>query len=87
MEVTLTRLMRANGVAAMAGALLGGGAVLADDRQQGDNRPPQTLPRGFESIDELQRDAQAAKNEPHDTHHRPEPGRQVRSISDRCDNL
>jgi glyoxylase-like metal-dependent hydrolase (beta-lactamase superfamily II) len=62
MKLTLTRLIRAIGIAAMAG-LLGGGVVLADDGQQ-DNRPPQTLPRGFESIDELQRDAQAALNQP-----------------------
>lgn len=62
MKLTLTRLIRAIGIAAMAG-LLGGGVVLADDGQQ-DNRPPQTLPRGFESTDELQRDAQAALNQP-----------------------
>jgi glyoxylase-like metal-dependent hydrolase (beta-lactamase superfamily II) len=62
MKLTLTRLTRALSVAAMAGGLLSGGAVLADDSQ--DNRPPQTLPRGFESIEELQRDAQAAQNEP-----------------------
>jgi glyoxylase-like metal-dependent hydrolase (beta-lactamase superfamily II) len=62
MNLTLTRLVRALSVAAMAGGLLSGGAVRADDSQ--DNRPPQTLPRGFESIEELQRDAQAAQNEP-----------------------
>ena len=63
MKLILTRLIRAIGVAAMAG-LLGGGAMVPDDGQQGKNRPPQTLPRGFESIDELQRDAQAALNAP-----------------------
>jgi len=64
MKLTVTRLVCAIGVAAMAG-LLSGGAVLAQDGRHGQgNRPPQTLPQGFESIDELQRDAKAAKNEP-----------------------
>src|SRR5690242_10782619 len=64
MKLTVTRLVRAVGVATMAG-LLSCGAVLAQDGRQGkDNRPPQTLPQGFESIDELQRDAKAAQNEP-----------------------
>jgi glyoxylase-like metal-dependent hydrolase (beta-lactamase superfamily II) len=64
MNLTATHLMQVIGMAAMAGALLSGGAALAADGRQEDNRPPQTLPQGFESIDQLQRDAQAAQNEP-----------------------
>ena len=63
MKLTLTRLIQAIGVAAIAG-LLSGGAVLAQNARHDDNRPPQTLPQGFESIEELQRDARAAQNEP-----------------------
>jgi glyoxylase-like metal-dependent hydrolase (beta-lactamase superfamily II) len=63
MKLTLTRLIQAICVAAMAG-LLSGGAVFAQHGQRDDNRPPQTLPQGFESIEELQQDAKAAQNEP-----------------------
>jgi len=40
----------------MAGVLLGGGAVRADEPDQDNKRPPQTLPQGFESTDRLLRD-------------------------------
>jgi glyoxylase-like metal-dependent hydrolase (beta-lactamase superfamily II) len=64
MKLTLAGLIGTIGVAAMAGGLLGGGAAFAQDARHQDNIPPQTLPQGFESIEELQRDAQAAQNEP-----------------------
>lgn len=63
MKRTLTCLTQVIGVAAIAG-MLSGGAVLAQGARHDDNRPPQTLPQGFESIEELQRDAKAAENEP-----------------------
>jgi glyoxylase-like metal-dependent hydrolase (beta-lactamase superfamily II) len=63
MKRTLTCLTQVIGVAAIAG-MLSGGAVLAQGARHDDNRPPQTLPQGFESIEDLQRDAKAAQNEP-----------------------
>jgi glyoxylase-like metal-dependent hydrolase (beta-lactamase superfamily II) len=61
----LTRLMGALGVVAMAGGLLGGGTLLAADEPDQDNlRPPQTLPQGFESTDRLQRDLERAEKAP-----------------------
>ncbi len=61
----LTRLMGALGVVAMAGGLLGGGTLLAADEPDQDNLiPPQTLPQGFESTDRLQRDLERAEKAP-----------------------
>jgi glyoxylase-like metal-dependent hydrolase (beta-lactamase superfamily II) len=61
----LTGLMGALGVVAMAGGLLGGGTLLAADEPDQDNlRPPQTLPQGFESTDRLQRDLERAEKAP-----------------------
>jgi glyoxylase-like metal-dependent hydrolase (beta-lactamase superfamily II) len=60
----LTRLIGAVGVVAMAGALLGGGILRADEPDQDDLRPPQTLPTGFESTDKLLRDLEKAEKAP-----------------------
>jgi glyoxylase-like metal-dependent hydrolase (beta-lactamase superfamily II) len=60
----LTRLMGAVGVVAIAGGLLGGGILRADEPDQDDLRPPQTLRTGFESTDRLQRDLEKAENAP-----------------------
>jgi glyoxylase-like metal-dependent hydrolase (beta-lactamase superfamily II) len=65
MIAKLTRLLWAVGIVAMTGALLGSGALRAQDNQDQDNqRPPQTLPKGFESTDRLLRDVQNAENAP-----------------------
>jgi glyoxylase-like metal-dependent hydrolase (beta-lactamase superfamily II) len=58
--------MRAVGLVAIAGSLLGGSALRADDSDNDGNgkRPPQVLRQGFESIDELQRDRDGAGNAP-----------------------
>jgi hypothetical protein len=64
MIVKLTRLMGALGVVAMAGGLLNGGALLAADERDRDARPPQTLPKGFESTEQLLDDQHGAKNAP-----------------------
>ena len=61
------RLISALGVFAIAGGLLGGGTLLAAGEQakdRDDRIPPQVLPQGFESTDELQRDAERAENAP-----------------------
>jgi len=60
----LTRLMRAVGLIAMAGGVLGGGTVLAADSDGNNLLPPQTLPQGFESTGELLRDQEEATNAP-----------------------
>jgi len=61
----LARLMEAIRVVAVAGGLLSGGASLAaKNPDQSDRIPPQTLPKGFESTDQLQRDAEDAANAP-----------------------
>ena len=61
----LTRLMGAIGVVAVAGGLLSGSASLAaNNPDQTDRIPPQTLPKGFESTNQLQRDAEDAANAP-----------------------
>jgi glyoxylase-like metal-dependent hydrolase (beta-lactamase superfamily II) len=60
----LARLMRAVGVVAMAGGLLGGGTLRAAEPDQDNLRPPQTLPKGFESTDKLLRDLEKAENAP-----------------------
>ena len=41
--------------------LLAGGALRADEPDQDNKRPPQTLPQGFESTDRLQRDLEKAE--------------------------
>jgi len=48
----------------MAGGLLGGGTLRADEPDQDNERPPQTLPQGFESTDQLLRDLEKAENAP-----------------------
>ena len=60
----LTRLIGAVGVVAMAGGLLGGGILRAAEPDQDNQRPPQTLPTGFESTDKLLRDLEKAENAP-----------------------
>ena len=61
----LTRLIGALGMVAITGGLLGGGTLLAADEPDQDNlRPPQTLPQGFESTDRLQRDLERAEKAP-----------------------
>src|SRR5262245_47506327 len=60
MIAKLTRLLWAVGIVATTGALLGSGALRAQDNQ----RPPQTLPKGFESIDRLLGDVKNAENAP-----------------------
>src|SRR5438270_10848903 len=52
----LTRLMGALAAVAMAGRLLDGGALPAAEPDRDDQRPPQVLPKGFESTDQLQHD-------------------------------
>jgi glyoxylase-like metal-dependent hydrolase (beta-lactamase superfamily II) len=63
MTMKLARLMGALGVVVMAGGLLGGGTLRADDDRD-DLRPPQVLPQGFESTDTLQRDLERAERAP-----------------------
>jgi hypothetical protein len=59
------RLMRAVGLLAIAGGMLCGGTLFAADEPDQDNlRPPQTLPKGFESTDKLLRDLEKAENAP-----------------------
>src|SRR5215831_20262439 len=67
MQSKLTRMLGAVAIAAIAGALAGGGALAADDLSQNSLNsllPPQTLPQGFESTGELLRDQQTASNAP-----------------------
>jgi hypothetical protein len=49
----LSRLSGALGAIVMAGGLLTGGTSFAGPPDREDTRPPQTLPRGFESTDQL----------------------------------
>ena len=59
------RLMRAVGLLAIAGGMMFGGSLLAADEPDQDNqRPPQVLPKGFESTDRLLRDLEKAENAP-----------------------
>jgi glyoxylase-like metal-dependent hydrolase (beta-lactamase superfamily II) len=60
----LTRLIGVLGVAAVAGGLLGGGTPRADEPDQDNQRPPQTLPKGFESTDRLLLDLEKAEDAP-----------------------
>jgi glyoxylase-like metal-dependent hydrolase (beta-lactamase superfamily II) len=64
MIAKLTRLLGAVGIVAMTGALLGSAALGADEPDQDNKRPPQTLPQGFESTDRLLRDLEKAENAP-----------------------
>jgi len=64
MILKFTRLMGALGVVAMAGGLVGGGALAADEPDRDDLRPPQVLPRGFESTDRLLRDLDRVEKAP-----------------------
>jgi hypothetical protein len=54
MILKLTRLMGALAAVAIAGGLLGGGVLAAAEPDRDDLRPPQVLPKGFESTDQLQ---------------------------------
>src|SRR5260370_30173917 len=60
----LTRLMGALGVVALEGGVLGGGALRADEPDQDNQRPPQTLPKGFESTDKLLSKLEKTENPP-----------------------
>ena len=63
----ILRVVLVFGVLALAGTLVKTGTLLADDddRDNGDRqRPPQTLPQGFESTDQLQRDVERAEGAP-----------------------
>lgn len=61
MNLNFTHLMRFLGVVVLAGGLTGGATTSAvADRD--DRIPPQVLPQGFESTDELERDAERAEN-------------------------
>jgi len=65
MSLKLARLVGALGMAVMAGGLtIGGPARAEDDANRGDRLPPQTLPKGFESTEQLQRDMEKAGNGP-----------------------
>jgi glyoxylase-like metal-dependent hydrolase (beta-lactamase superfamily II) len=50
------------GIVAITGALPGASALSADEPDQDNLRPPQTLPQGFESTDRLLRDLEKAEN-------------------------
>jgi glyoxylase-like metal-dependent hydrolase (beta-lactamase superfamily II) len=69
MVLKLARLAGAVALVAMAGGLVGGGGLgAAEDsaKDRSDLIPPQVLPRGFESTDELVRDAErAARTRPY----------------------
>src|SRR5689334_5239373 len=63
MKLRFAHLVHALGVVVLAGGLIGGGATPAvADRDE--HIPPQVLPQGFESTDELQRDAERAERAP-----------------------
>ena len=64
MRSKLKHLFGAVGIVAMTGALLGGSALSADEPDQDNMRPPQTLPQGFESTDRLLRDLEKAEKAP-----------------------
>src|SRR5689334_19133380 len=64
MILKFTRFMAALGVVAMAGGLVNGGALAADEPDRDDLRPPQVLPRGFESTDRLLRDLDRVEKAP-----------------------
>src|SRR5258708_26944895 len=64
MTQKLRGIRSAVGQIARAGGLLGGGTFGADERDQDSERPPQTLPQGFESTDQLLRDLEKAENAP-----------------------
>jgi glyoxylase-like metal-dependent hydrolase (beta-lactamase superfamily II) len=61
----IVRLMRTLGMVAMAGGLLSAGnSFAATEPAPDDSRPPQTLPRGFESTGQLQGDVEGAQQAP-----------------------
>src|SRR5690242_10061712 len=64
MILKLTRFVGALAAVAIAGGLLGGGALAAAEPDRDDLRPPQVLPRGFESTDQLQRDVELTEGGP-----------------------
>jgi len=64
MTVKLSSLVGALGVIAMAGGLLNGGALLAANEGNREERPPQTLPKGFESTRDLLDDQNDANKAP-----------------------
>jgi glyoxylase-like metal-dependent hydrolase (beta-lactamase superfamily II) len=64
MIVKLMRLVGALAAVAMAGGVLGGGALPAAEPDRDDQRPPQVLPKGFESTDQLQRDVERTEGGP-----------------------
>jgi glyoxylase-like metal-dependent hydrolase (beta-lactamase superfamily II) len=64
MKSKLKHLCGAVGILAMTAALLGGSALSAPEPDQDNQRPPQTLPKGFESTDRLLRDLENAENAP-----------------------
>jgi glyoxylase-like metal-dependent hydrolase (beta-lactamase superfamily II) len=64
MKLRFKHLMHALGLVVLAGGLTGGGATPAvADRDE--RIPPQVLPQGFESTDELERDAERAERAPY----------------------
>jgi glyoxylase-like metal-dependent hydrolase (beta-lactamase superfamily II) len=64
MSLKFTRLMGVLGVLAMVTGVLGGDVLRADEPDQEDRRPPQTLPQGFESTKQLLRDLVHAEHTP-----------------------
>jgi glyoxylase-like metal-dependent hydrolase (beta-lactamase superfamily II) len=60
----MTRLIGVLSLFAMAAAMLSGGILRADEPDQDNLRPPQTLPQGFESTDRLLGDLEKAENAP-----------------------
>lgn len=64
MKLRFKHLMHALGLVVLAGGLIGGGGTPAvADRDE--RIPPQVLPQGFESTDELERDAERAERAPY----------------------
>jgi len=65
MKLKLKHLWVVVGIIAMAGVVpLGGSALAASEPDQDNLRPPQTLPKGFESTDRLLRDLENAEDAP-----------------------
>lgn len=64
MIMKMTRLMGTLGMVALAAGLLSGVTPLAAQERNRDTPPPQTLPKGFESTDQLQADVERTENAP-----------------------